>query len=49
MEQDREERVRQRAQEIYEARVERGLDGDAVGDWLQAEAEIAADENRARD
>jgi hypothetical protein len=35
------ERTRQRAHEIYERRKAMGLPGDAEGDWLQAEAELA--------
>jgi hypothetical protein len=35
---DIEERIRQRAYELYEQRG--GVDGFALGDWLQAEAEI---------
>jgi hypothetical protein len=33
-----EERIRQRAQEIYRQR--RGQDGSELDDWLEAEAEI---------
>jgi hypothetical protein len=35
------EHVRQRAHEIYEQRIANGLPGDAEGDWLRAEAELA--------
>jgi hypothetical protein len=34
------DRIRQRAQAIYEQRKTLGLSGDAEGDWLQAEAEL---------
>ena len=37
-----EERIRQRAHEIYLRRD--GQDGSEIGDWLQAEAEILADD-----
>ena len=35
------ERIRQRAHEFYEQRIAKGLPGDAEGDWLRAEAELA--------
>jgi hypothetical protein len=34
------EAVRRRAFEIYEERTALGTEGDEVGDWLQAEAEV---------
>ena len=34
------DRVRERAQAIYEERKAMGLPGDAEADWLQAEAEL---------
>jgi hypothetical protein len=34
------EQIRQRAHEIYEQRIAKGLPGDAEGDWLRAEAEL---------
>ena len=37
-----EERIRQRAHEIYLRRD--GQEGSEIGDWLQAEAEILADD-----
>jgi hypothetical protein len=42
------ESVRRRAQEIYERRMREGLPGDAESDWLQAEAELAAQVGRTR-
>lgn len=35
-----EEDIRKRAQEIYENRVEKGIHGDTVSDWVQAEKEL---------
>lgn len=42
----REERIRRRAQEIYEKRkaAGEGSSGDALSDWLEAEKEISAEE-----
>jgi len=38
----KEESTRRRAHEIYERRKALGLQGDAAGDWLQAEAELGS-------
>jgi hypothetical protein len=35
-----EEKIRRRAHELYLQRLEKGLQRDALGDWLEAEAEI---------
>lgn len=42
----REERIRRRAEEIYEKRKAAGEEssGDALSDWLEAEREILAEE-----
>lgn len=37
-----EDQIRARAFEIYRRRMERGLPGDAVSDWLQAERELTS-------
>ncbi len=42
MSDDRAERIRQRAHELYEARGQEA--GHEIDDWLQAEAEIEASE-----
>jgi hypothetical protein len=42
----REERIRKRAQEIYAHRSAAGEAGDALSDWLQAEEEVEAEEQR---
>ena len=42
MSEDRAERIRQRAYELYEARGQEA--GHEIDDWLQAEAEIEASE-----
>lgn len=46
----REERIRRRAQEIYEQRKAAGFEdaGDAASDWLQAEEEIDAEDEGVR-
>ncbi len=43
----REERIRQRAYELYSSRGK--SPGHALDDWLQAEAELSAAENRKVD
>ena len=35
-----EEHIRQHAYQLFESRQQRGLAGDAIGDWLQAEREL---------
>jgi len=35
------EDIRLRAEQIYNARVNRGESGDALSDWLQAEKELS--------
>ena len=35
-----EEHIRQHAYQLFENRQQRGLAGDAIGDWLQAEQEL---------
>ena len=42
-----EERIRRRAQERYQLRY--GQPGSALDDWLQAEAEISEEQERAID
>jgi hypothetical protein len=37
------EQIRQRAYAIWQARVRDGEPGDAVTDWLEAEAEVGAE------
>lgn len=46
-----EERIRKRAEEIYQARLAAGMTsaGDAVSDWLQAEEEIEEEESHGKD
>jgi hypothetical protein len=38
----RREAIRKRAQEIYQERLARGIEGTALGDWLQAEEELGS-------
>ena len=35
-----EDKIRQEAFEIYEYRIENGIEGDALSDWLTAEAKL---------
>ncbi|MCW3788204.1 hypothetical protein [Plebeiibacterium sediminum] len=32
--------IREKAQEIYENRISKGIEGDEISDWLQAEKEL---------
>ena len=41
------EQIKLRAHEIYEGRIKKGLPGDQISDWIQAEKEIKSQaENR---
>jgi Protein of unknown function (DUF2934) len=38
-----EEKIRQRAYELYQKRLQEGREGDAESDWFQAGAELGAE------
>jgi hypothetical protein len=37
------EKIRKRAQELFEKRVKGNISGDALGDWFEAEKQIKAE------
>lgn len=43
---DAEARIRQRAYDIFQQRASNGTPGDGVSDWLEAERQIAAEQER---